>query len=278
MIRGMASLCRLFYVLPMALTYLLTVYYARGGQMVGQWIGGGLSTAALMLVLAGAYVLNDVFDVAADRVNAPKRAIASGAVPRRAAGVFGVVLTVAGLATAAACRPAFLAVLAGVAGGLAVYNATSKRLGPAKQAAVAALMICIYPLAIAQAGGATGPRAGSLAVFPVWLWLTSFAYEVLKDLRDAAGDRHAAPALTPVQRYPARWRRIAAWTVAGATPLLAGPALLGCGWVYVCGAALGAAAGVASAFVPVRRAINLVYVECFLVALAAAADVALLGI
>ena len=277
MIRGLLSLCRLFYVVPMALTYLLTVYYARGGRMAGQWLGGWLSMAALALVLAGCYVLNDVFDVAADRVNDPKRAIASGAVPRRVGAVCGVALTVAAMGLAALCRPAFLPALAAVAVGLAIYNATSKRLGPAKQAAVATLMICIYPLAVAQADGAQGPRAASLIVFPIWLWLTSFAYEVLKDLRDAPGDRHAAPGLTPVQRHPALWRRVAAWTVAGATPLLMGPALLGCGWVYVIGAAVGAAAGVASAFVPIRRAIALVYVECSLVALAAAADVMILG-
>ena len=162
MIRGLLSLCRLFYIVPIALTYLLTVYYARGGRMAGRWIGGGLSTAALALVLAGCYVLNDVFDIAADRVNDPKRAIASGAVPRRVAAVFGVVLTIAGLVLAAMCRPAFLGALIGVAVGLAIYNATSKRLGPAKQAAVATLMICIYPLAVAQADGAQGPRAAEL--------------------------------------------------------------------------------------------------------------------
>lgn len=270
-------MCRLFYGVPMALTYLLTVYYARGGDMAGRWAGAWLSTAALAGVLAGCYVLNDVFDVAVDRVNDPHRAIASGRVPRRVAAVFGIVLTAAALALAALCRPAFLVGLVAVAGALALYNAFSKRLGPAKQAAVATLMISLYPLAIAQAGGAVGPRAASLIVFPIWLWLTSFAYEILKDLRDAPGDRQAAPRPTPVQRRPVAWRRVAARTIAVATGLLAGPAMLGCGWVYVTGASLAAAAGIASAFVPIRRAIALVYVECFLVALAAAADVVVLG-
>lgn len=277
MIVGLLSLCRLFYIVPMSLTYLLTVYYARGGQMDGRWAGAWLSTAAMALVLAGAYVLNDVFDVAVDRVNAPGRAIADGRVPRRVAAAIGMALTVGGLALAAACQAAFWAALTAVAAGLALYNTLSKRLGVGKQAAVATLMISIYPLAIAQAGGAIGPRAASLIVFPVWLWLTSFAYELLKDLRDAPGDRQAARGLTPAQRHPALWRRVAGWTIAGATPLLIGPALLGCGWVYVIGAAAGAAVGVASAFVSVRRAIALAYVECFLVAVAAAADVVILG-
>jgi len=277
MIRGLLSLCRLFYGVPMALTYLLTVCYARGGAMAGQWPGAWLSTAALALVLAGCYVLNDVFDVASDRINDPTRAVASGRVPRRVAAGFGIALTLAALGVAALCKPAFLAGLVAVAAALALYNAFSKRLGPAKQAVVATLMISIYPLAVAQAGGAVGPRAKSLIVFPVWLWLTSFAYETLKDLRDAPGDRQAAPRLTPVQRHPLAWRRVAAWTIAGATALLAGPAMLGCGWVYVTGASVAATAGIASAFVPVRRAIALVYVECSLVALAAAADVMVLG-
>jgi len=277
MIPGLLRLCRLFYVVPMSLTYLLTVYYARGGDMASQWTGGWLSAGALALVLAGCFVLNDVFDLAADQVNDPRRAIASGCVPRRVAAVFGIVLTLVALTLAALCMPAFLATLITVAAGLAVYNVLSKRLGPAKEAAVATLMITIYPMAVAQAGGAVGPRAASLIVFPIWLWLTSFAYEVLKDLRDAPGDQHACPRLTPVQRRPRLWRRIAACTIACATPLLVGPAMLGCGWVYVIGASLAAVAGIASAFVPIRRAITLVYIECTLVALAAAADVIVLG-
>ena len=164
-----------------------------------------------------------------------------------------------------------------MAGGLVGYDLLSKRLGVLKQAAAAAMMTCIYPLAIAQAGGVGGPRAGSLAAFPAWLFVTSFGYELLKDLRDRAGDPPVSGRPTPLQRDPRLWRRVASLAIAGAAPILLAPAFLGCGRVYLAGAAAAMALAVASAFLDIRHAIRLVYAECFLVGLAAAADVMVRG-
>jgi len=274
---ALLRLVRPYYVLPMALTYLLTVYYAAGGELAGRWPAAGLSTLALALVIAGAYALNDVCDVAADRLNAPRRPIPAGKVRRQTAAVCAAALLAAGVGLGATGGATFLAALSAVAGGLVLYDLFSKRLGLAKPLAVAALMTSIYPLALAFAGGAVGPRAATLAVFPAWLFPTAFGYELLKDLRDLAGDRRAAPRAPSLHRRPKLWRRVAAAAIALPAPLLLLPALLGCKWVYLAGAAAAAALAVASAAVPVRRAIRLVYAECFLTALAAAADVLLLG-
>ena len=55
-------LCRAYYAVPMSLTFLLTVAYADGvgAAMTGSAAAG---TAALALVIAAAYALNDVADV-----------------------------------------------------------------------------------------------------------------------------------------------------------------------------------------------------------------------
>ena len=272
-------LCRLYYTVPMALTYLLTVYYARGGEAAGRWPGDILSAAALAMVIAGGYVLNDVCDLQFDRLNAPHRALAAGRVGRKAAAAWGAALMVAGLLLAPhGGRLELLAALTAVAAGLIGYDLLSKRIGVGKPLVVAALMTTIYPLALAQAGGASGPRAMSLAVFPAWLFPTALGYELLKDLRDAAGDKQAAARPAPLQRHPALWRRVAAAAVVAPAPLLIVPFFLGCKAIYLGGAVIGIALAVTSAFVPVRRAIRLVYAECFLVAAAAAADVVILGI
>jgi len=273
----MLRLCRPYYGVPMALTYLLTVYYAAGGEMTGAWAGALVSTLALLLVIAGGYVLNDVCDAEVDRVNAPARPIPSGRVGRKAAGVLAAALLAGGLGAAAACRWQYLAALSAVAGGLVAYDILSKRIGPAKQVVVAVLMTSIYPLALAQAGGPTGPRAWALAAFPAWLLPTAFGYELLKDLRDAAGDRRAAPRQTRVQRRPLLMRRVAAAVIVAAAPLLLLPGWLGCKWVYLIGASCAIVLAAASAFAPVRRAIRLIYFECLLAALAAAADALILG-
>jgi len=274
---ALVRLCRPYYSVPMALAYALTLYYARGGQMVGAWAGFGYSTAALALVIAAAYVLNDVLDLAIDRVNAAGRPIPCGRISRRAAAVWSGVLLAGGLALSAGARPAFAAALALVAAALLVYDLASKRLGVGKQLLVAALMTSMYPLALAQAGGAAGSRVPSLAVFAAWMFLTAFGYEVLKDLRDIRGDRAAAARTFDVHRRPAVWRRAADACLLAAALGLVLPLGLGCRWVYMAVAAVAMAAAVASVFVPVRRAIHLVYAECFLVGVAAAADAVIFG-
>lgn len=274
---ALLRLCRPYYPLPMSLTYLLTVYYAAGGDLGGRWLAAGLSAAALALVIAGGYVLNDVCDVAVDRLNAPHRPIPGGQVTRRAAGIFAAGLFGAGLAAAVPGGAAFLGALAAVAAGLVLYDVFSKRLGVGKPLAVAVLMTSLYPLAIAFVGGATGPRAATLIVFPAWLLPTAFGYELLKDLRDVAGDRRAPGRAPLVHRRPRFWRRVAATAVAAPAPLLLLPALLGCKGLYLAGAAAAVVLALAAAVAPVRRAITLVYAECLLTALAAATDPLVLG-
>jgi len=278
--KALLQLCRLHYSLPFPLAYGLTVYYARGGRMEGQWSGLVLSMAALGLVIAGGYVLNDVFDLDVDRISAPRRPLPAGRIRRKTAGFWGGGLLFSGILVGASCRPGFLLTLAALAAGLVYYNARSKRLGVGKQILVALLTTSIYPLALAQAGGASGPRALTLAVFPAWLLLTSFSYEILKDIRDIPGDRSAAPIPSPhhLQLRPYIWRNIANASILLGAVLLVGPYLLGCGWIYLAITLPAMGAAVASVFLPTRAALAAIYTECALVGTAATADVLVLGV
>jgi 4-hydroxybenzoate polyprenyltransferase len=277
MIVSLLRLCRLYYAIPMSLAYLLTVYYACGGQMAGRWAGAILSTTALGLVIAGGYVLNDVRDRLIDRINAPDRPVASGRIASVPAGVCAAGLMLVGLGLAALCPPALFVTLSAVCGALVFYDLFSKRLGVFKQILAAALMASIYPLAFAQAGCVRGPRAGSLAAFPIWLFLTAFGYEILKDIRDRAGDPAIAGRPTAIRRNPRLWRRIASVAIAASSLILLVPFFSGCRWVYLAGALGAIAMAAMSTFGSVGLAIRLVYAECFLVGLAAAADVAIFG-
>jgi len=274
---GLLRLCRLYYVVPFSLMHLLTVYYARGGEMAGVWGGALRSSGALALLVASSYVMNDVLDVVVDRINAPRRPIPAGRVRPWTAALGCIVLAVAALALGATCRWPFAVVLVGVGCGLVAYNLLSKRLGAAKQLCVAVLVTCIYPLAIAQAGGVTGSRAATLAVFPAWWFLTAFAYELFKDLQDAEGDLRVASRPSPVHRRPTLWRWVGVAALWSGALLLIGPALFGCGWVYAAFASVAMCAALVAGFVPVRQTIRLVFVECLLVGVAATADVMVLG-
>jgi 4-hydroxybenzoate polyprenyltransferase len=271
----------------MALTFSLTVYYARGGQMAGRWMPLWWATAAVALVIAAAYVLNDVMDISIDRYNAPRRPIASGRVRAGWALVLAAVLLAGGLAITSFWTPRmFKLVLAAVIAGLWIYDVYSKRMSVGKQLAVAALMTSIYPLAIAYTGGVTGSRAWTLLPFAVWMFLSSWAYELLKDIRDRKGDARAtglrraqsSRRLNSVQRHPRLWRGVSSWLLAagGLAALL--PGLLGCLWVYRIASIL--IIGIVVLIVAnekTREKIVLIYAEFVLVGAAAILDVIICG-
>ena len=270
-------LCRLYYVIPMSSILALTIWYAAG-DAISDRLGPTLcATIALAVVIAGGYALNDVCDQRVDRVNAPNRPIPAGRVHRSVAAIWAGVLLLSGLAAASLCRWQFLAALTFVTAILILYDFTSKHLGVGKQLIVALLMTSYYPLAFAQAGDAASSRVPTLYIFPIWLFLTSFGYETLKDIRDIPGDLAVAVKSTWVQRRPRLALGIARATViAGALSLL-GPGFVGCGWVYmiiVPGAILLA---IWSALLPRRRAMMAIYGECVVVGIAATADIMVLG-
>jgi geranylgeranylglycerol-phosphate geranylgeranyltransferase len=276
-VSALLRLCRLYYVVPFSLGYTLILYYALGGRMAGRWLEAATTTGALALVLCGAYALNDAVDLEVDRVNAPGRPVAAGRISRRAAATLAGALMASGLLLGTSGTLGFSLTLTVVTAGLVAYDLASKRLGAAKQLAVAALMVSLYPLAFAQSGGPSGPRAASLFVFPAWLFVTSFAYETLKDLRDAEGDLRAAPEPSALQRAPGRWRTIANAALLAGVPLVVAPLAFGCRAVYLAASAPAIALALAATRLPVRRAIPAVYAEITAVALAAALDVMAYG-
>jgi 4-hydroxybenzoate polyprenyltransferase len=263
----------------MALTFLLTVYYARGGQMCAFWPTAGWATAALLLLIAGAYALNDAADVEFDRIGAPERPIPSGDVPRNIATVLGLGLWIAGVALGSFLGPeAFPIVFWAVAMGLLLYDGFSKRLGVGKQLIVAVLVTSVYPLAIALSGGAQGSRAWTLLPFAIWMFLSSYASELLRDIRDRRADAQITGRRNWVQRRPRTWMTVASWLILLGGAALVGPAFLGCGRIYAAGlpVVLGVAiwAAVARHYEP---KIKLLSTEFVLVGILATADVIVYG-
>lgn len=270
--------CRLYYVLPISSILPLTIWYAIGDAMADQWPMALWATIALSLVLAGGYVLNDVCDRHVDRINAPHRPIASADLNVPVAVGWACILVLAGLALALLCRWQFLVTLCAITAGLVFYDLTSKRLGTAKSVVSALLMTSLYPLAFAYAGtDATGSRVATLYLFPVWMFLTSFSYGLLKDIRDITGDQTVGDTLTWIQRRPERARVVASiLTIAGALVLL-GPAWAGCGWVYLSLIPLAIILAIWSTFWQHRPAIMILYGEFVAVGIATSADIIILG-
>ncbi len=271
-------LCRPYYAVPMASILMLTIWYAVGDAITDLWPSALCATVSLALVIAGGYALNDVCDRRADRINSPHRPIPAGQVSPKAAAGWACGLLLAGLSLGAFCRWQFLAALALVTVVLVFYNLTSKHLGMGKQLLVALLMTSFYPLAFAQAGpDATAARAATLYLFPVWLFLTSFGYEILKDIRDIRGDHIVAGEPSWIHRSPNRAIRLSRAAVMAGALVLVGPALTGCGWVYLIFLPLAVLLAVWSSVLPQRQAMMAIYAQCVVVGIAATADITILG-
>ena len=274
---GLLQLCRCFYAVPISMIFLLTICYARGGDMADQWSGAITATIALAMMIMSGHVLNDLFDRKTDRINAPNRPIPSGRVTRKAACILGITLVTCSIAAGATCRPLFLVVLIGIAITLLLYNTFSKQLGFLKGITVALLMISLYPLAFAQAGTITGSRAPSLIIFPIWLFLVTWSFEILKDLRDVTGDDLIRGLPGSVRNNPLQWRVTANAIGLIAAPLLVAPIFMGCRWLFLSIAAIAICVRIVSVFLPTKQAIAAIYAEIFIVGVAATVDVAVLG-
>jgi len=154
------------------------------------WAPAALGAAAAFFAASGANALNDVTDVATDRVNRPERPVAAGRVRPQRAREIGL----AGYAAALVCalvlaRPggpgmqAFTLVAAWVALTI-LYSSVTKGVPLAGNIVVAA--VAASPLLM---GGITQQNAGA-TFLPFWLaFLIHITREIVKDGEDLEGDR-----------------------------------------------------------------------------------------
>jgi geranylgeranylglycerol-phosphate geranylgeranyltransferase len=161
------------------------------GEMVA--LGGlpSLSQALLgftcvFLLSASALILNDVFDLEVDRVNAPERAIPSGTVTVGEAVGLSVPVTLGGLAAALAIGPSALVftVFIWVIGFL--YNWKFKRSGLLGNLMVATSVGACFILGGMAVGGLTNRLVWFMAL---GAFLIDLAEEIAGDAMDMEGDR-----------------------------------------------------------------------------------------
>ncbi len=275
MIQALIRLTRPYYALPLSCGLIVIVAYVVGGAM--QPIAARLAAAVLSLyaVLSAAYILNDVCDLPHDRINAPRRMLPAGAISRRAAVTASVVMFLTGIAMSWFCGVLFCIALSAVAVGLIGYDVFSKRLGVFKPVAAAALTTMLYPLAFALAEAADTPRLNVLYIHPLWLFLTTLGYEMLKDNRDVKGDgltRRSAIAAHPAFLPTARV------ILSAASLLTLLPYLLGyCKAVYLVSAIAAIGLIAVSLRLTPDKAIRPIYASVFIITAGSLADLWVYG-
>ncbi|MCX6817779.1 MAG: UbiA family prenyltransferase [Candidatus Aenigmarchaeota archaeon] len=170
---------------------------AAAGALIGALIaiGGinGLFSAQFMLValavvaITGAgNVINDYFDVEADKVNRPRRPIPSGAVSRRGALVFAVLLFVLGnfcaLTISWACF--FIAILNTAL--LVVYSWTLQHKVFIGNITIGYLVGSVF---FFGAAAFFNDRIGFALVLTALAMMVNVSREIVKDMEDMEGDR-----------------------------------------------------------------------------------------
>jgi 4-hydroxybenzoate polyprenyltransferase len=107
---------------------------AVGDELAGYGIAGlGRADVLPWLIVsttclyAGGVVLNDVFDIAVDRVERPERALPSGRASVQSAAILGAALLVCGVSSAFFATPGAGLVAAGTAACVLLYDAWGKR-------------------------------------------------------------------------------------------------------------------------------------------------------
>lgn len=242
------SLFRLGKTVPTLFGVFTITLHAYGGLPrlleAENWRVFVLAEGALFLLLCAGFLMNDLVDVAYDRINRPATVYIGSRLSARAAAALTALLFAGALALALLAGRQVPLVMALQALVLAAYNLTSKKLSYAKPFVISLLFVSIYPLSIAIAdGGVPGPRRDSLLIFPVWLWLTALSYEFTTDARDWAGDSTSGAGGFTARFGPARMMTVAKIVAAAALPIAFVPSIAGmCGLPYLAGALFAAAA------------------------------------
>jgi len=187
------KLLRLYYSGPLACGIGVICYFLSPQFAAQNTLLIAKAILSLWLVLGGAYILNDICDSESDKINSPKRPLACGSANRTKAAQACIALFFSGIIVSFFCNKTFSLILIAVAIGLIFYDIYSKRLSIFKNILAALLTTSLYPLSFAIAGNHIYQSTQIILAYPLWLFLITLSYQILKDIRDIKGDSlHAA--------------------------------------------------------------------------------------
>ena len=203
---------------------------AAAGVVAGGWIAlrqpvlpGPLLWAAASAIGIGAAgnIVNDLFDVAADRVNRPQRPLVRGAIGLGRARWLALATAAGGLLAARAAGQAVMFVGAATLALLVIYSPLIKVRGLLGNVTIAT----IGGLPLLYGALAAGDPAAGVIPFLLGAWL-HLAREIAKDADDAPGDRVLGRHTVATYRGSATARSWAAWTALAFVPASALPVVV----------------------------------------------------
>jgi geranylgeranylglycerol-phosphate geranylgeranyltransferase len=154
-------------------------------------------TVAAMAASSFGNVVNDLFDLATDRIAHPDRPLPRGDISETSARIFAVVLAVVALATASGVSPTHLIGTLVPLLLLFLYAAFFK--GTPFLGNTLISILVAYALIF---GGLNGPGIERIIAPAVLAFLLNFAREIIKDVQDLSGDERAGIATTARIPFP----------------------------------------------------------------------------
>jgi len=273
------KLIRLHYSLPLMGGFVVIVMFQNDGDLLG--ISGLLIRAclSLFLVMAAGYSLNDLCDMAADRINHPGRVLVKGDISPGFSLGLAVTCFLASIYLAALCNRTFCLGMLLISIALIIYDLFSKRLGIFKDILVAGLVTSLYALAYALVGPSSSARAKTLLIHPIWLFLTAVGYEMLKDIRDIKGDQVMASSRRMRHSTQAWFRILRNVPLLAAALLLPLPYIWGyCQWVYLLCTLLAIYCAIRASLARTHAALYYIYAEVAIVTLGSLLDLLICGV
>ncbi len=177
-----------------------------------------LLVISTVLLAASGYVINDYFDIRIDKINRPNEVVVGRLIPRRAALLLHVILTISGvfmgLFLAYISRKENYALMYILIPGLLWYYSTTFKKQVLIGNLIISLLTALVPYVVVSLEFATLARIygesilESPACFTAWFWTTGFAFfafistmarELIKDMEDVEGDRKAGCSTLPVE-------------------------------------------------------------------------------
>lgn len=199
-------LARLVNLLLLAATALLSLYLLYQSQPIlpGHKVSAFYLITSALLIMAGGYWLNDLYDVEIDTINRPRRAAAVRLLTRRRLLTAVMIAWGVALLCTIPLRWQFTALHLLVIGALFWYNRWGKRLGLSGNLLIAGLT-ALLPWELMLLTGRTAYAVDWMiplaAVF-------NFAREVVKDAEDQPGDRPHGVRSLPGRLSPRAWHFI----------------------------------------------------------------------
>jgi geranylgeranylglycerol-phosphate geranylgeranyltransferase len=189
---ALIEISRPLNVLIAFLTIFIAAAVTGGLQINREVVLAAISTA---LITIGANVINDIFDVAIDRINKPYRPLPAGKLTRNQALIYFLVVYLAGWIIAALINMTMFLIAVLISILLVFYSVWYKR------TILFGNMVVSFSTAVAFVYGGLAVGRIKETFFPaVFAFLFHFGREVIKDLQDTIGDRQAG-AVTFAVKY-----------------------------------------------------------------------------